>query len=324
VSEERINDAVRRILAAKFKLGLFERPLASTENLDEVGSPEHRAIARQAVAESQVLLKNQGDALPLENDADIYVAGRNADNIGNQAGGWTIAWQGASGDIIPGTTILEGIQEVAPDADITYSIDASAPMTGADVGVVVVGETPYAEGFGDVGGPECGFCTPEQLEEKSLSLLPVDKAVVDRVCDAIETCVVLVVSGRPQVLTDQIGKIDALVASWLPGSEGAGVADVLFGEQPFTGRLSMTWPRSEDQVPINVGDADYDPLFPYGWGLRTKASHDPMGVARDTAQTAVLDGRAPADWAALIANAEHALQAGQSAKALALFQRAAG
>ena len=103
-------------------------------------------------------------------------------------------------------------------------------MTGADVGVVVVGETPYAEGYGDVGGPECGFCSPEQLEEKSLSLLPADKAVIDDVCDAIETCVVIVVSGRPQVLTDQLDKMDALVASWLPGSEGAGVADVLFGK----------------------------------------------------------------------------------------------
>ena len=203
-------------------------------------------------------------------DANIYVAGRNADNIGNQAGGWTIQWQGASGDIIPGTTILEGIREVAPQATVTYSIDASAPMTGADVGVVVVGETPYAEGFGDVGGPECGFCTPAQLEEKSLSLQPGDKAVIDKVCDAIETCVVLVVSGRPQVLTDQLGKMDALVASWLPGSEGAGVADVLFGERPFTGKLSMTWPRTEAQVPINIGDSDYNPLFPYGWGLSTK------------------------------------------------------
>ena len=269
VSMDRIDDAVSRILEAKFELGLFEHPLASKDNIDQVGSPEHRAIARQAVAESQVLLKNDGDALPLSADANIYVAGRNADNIGNQAGGWTIAWQGISGDIIPGTTILEGIREVAPHATVTYSADASAPMTGADVGVVVVGETPYAEGFGDVGGPECGFCSPEQLEEKSLSLLPGDKAVVDEVCDAIETCVVLVVSGRPQVLTDQLDKMDALVASWLPGSEGAGVADVLFGTQPFTGTLPMTWPRSEAQVPINVGDEDYDPLFAFGWGLRT-------------------------------------------------------
>jgi beta-glucosidase len=269
VSRARIDDAVSRILEAKFELGLFEHPFASAKNIDQVGSAAHRAIARRAVAESQVLLKNSRKALPLSPKANVYVAGRNADNIGNQAGGWTIQWQGASGDIIPGTTILEGIREVAPRATVTYSIDASAPMAGADAGVVVIGETPYAEGYGDVGGPECGFCTPAQLEEKSLSLQPGDKAVIDKVCDAIKTCVVLVVSGRPQVLTDQLGKMDALVASWLPGSEGAGVADVLFGERPFTGKLPMTWPRTEAQVPINIGDSHYDPLFPYGWGLRT-------------------------------------------------------
>jgi beta-glucosidase len=270
VGEARIDDAVRRILHAKFELGLFEHPFASTDDVDQVGSAAHRAIARQAVAESQVLLKNAGNVLPLAADGNIYVAGRNADNIGNQAGGWTISWQGISGDIIPGTTILDGIRQVAPH--VTFSEDASAPMTGQDVGIVVVGETPYAEGYGDVGGPECGWCSAPQQEEKSLSLQPGDKAVIDEVCSAIETCVVLVVSGRPQVLTDQLGAMDALIASWLPGSEGAGVADVLFGERGFSGKLSMTWPRSEAQVPINVGDANYDPLFAYGWGLRTKPS----------------------------------------------------
>ena len=270
VAMARIDDAVRRILRAKFELGLFEQPFVGAENLGVVGSAEHRALAREAVAESQVLLKNDGDALPLAPEGRVYVAGRNADDIGNQAGGWTMQWQGASGDIIPGTTILEGIREVAPDAEVTFSEDASAPPEGADVGVVVVGETPYAEGYGDVEGPEWPYGTPEQLEEKSLSLQPQDRAVIDRVCGAIETCVVVVVSGRPQVLTDQLDRMDALVASWLPGSEGAGVADVLFGARPFTGRLSVSWPRSEDQVPINVGDRGYDPLFPYGHGLRTR------------------------------------------------------
>jgi beta-glucosidase len=269
VSMVRIDDAVRRILRMKFELGLFENPFASKDNLDEVGSAEHRALAREAVAKSQVLLKNDQNVLPLAPQGDIYVAGRNADNIGNQAGGWTIQWQGVSGDIIPGTTILEGIREVAPDANVVFSEDASAPIGDADVGIVVVGETPYSEGFGDIDGPECGFCSPAQFEEKSLSLQAGDQAVVDTVCGAVSKCVVLVVSGRPQVVTDQIDQMDALVATWLPGSEGAGVADVLFGVQPFTGRLSVTWPASEEQVPINVGDRDYDPLFPYGWGLRT-------------------------------------------------------
>ncbi|NEE03382.1 glycoside hydrolase family 3 protein [Phytoactinopolyspora halotolerans] len=270
VSMERIDDAVSRILRVKFQLGLFEQPYATKDHVDEVGSAEHRALARRAVADSQVLLKNDDDVLPLDRDGDIYVAGRNADDIGNQAGGWTITWQGQSGDVIPGTTILEGIQEVAPDADVTFSEDASAPVGDADVGIVVVGETPYAEGYGDVGGPVCTWCTHEQQEEKTLTLQPGDREVIDAVCAEVESCVVLIVSGRPQIVTDQLGSMDALVASWLPGSEGAGVADVLFGERPFTGTLPMTWPRSEEQVPINVGDEDYEPLFPYGHGLRTK------------------------------------------------------
>jgi beta-glucosidase len=295
VSMARVDDAVSRILRKKFELGLFEHPYASADNLDEVGSTGHRELARKAVAESQVLLKNAGRALPLSAKANIYVAGRNADNIGHQAGGWTISWQGESGDAIPGTTILKGIREVAPKAQVTYSADASAPTAGADVGVVVVGESSYAEGYGDVGGPECGWCSPAQQEAKSLSLQPADKAVIDKVCSAISTCVVVVVSGRTQVLTDQLGEIDALVASWLPGSEGAGVADVLFGRQPFTGRLSMTWPRSEGQVPINVGDADYQPLFPFGWGLRTDSPHDRLlAAAGDPAVRTQLPALVPA------------------------------
>jgi beta-glucosidase len=268
VSEGRVDDAVRRILTKKFELGLFERPFTDRTHLDEVGSAPHRALARQAVAKSQVLLKNRGKLLPLSGRERIYVAGSNADDIGNQAGGWTVAWQGLSGDIIPGNTILEGIRQVAPRARVTFSEDASAPTAGNDVGVVVVGETPYAEGFGDVGGPlwqDNGV----PREPKTMRLNAADRAAVDRVCGAIDDCVVVVVSGRPLVLTDQLGRMDALVAAWLPGSQGEGVADVLFGRRPFTGRLSMTWPRTLEQEPINVGDRDYHPLFPYGWGLRT-------------------------------------------------------
>jgi beta-glucosidase len=268
VSEARIDDAVRRILVKKFELGLFEHPFTDRRHLDEVGSPAHRALARRAVSESQVLLKNRGKVLPLSRHERIYVAGSNADDIGNQAGGWTVAWQGLSGDIIPGNTILDGIRQVAPDAEVTFSEDASAPTAGADVGVVVVGETPYAEGFGDVGGPlwqDNGV----PREPKTMRLNDADRAAVDRVCGSIDRCVVVVVSGRPLILTDQLGEMDALVAAWLPGSQGEGVADVLFGRRPFTGRLSMTWPRTLAQEPINVGDRHYDPLFPYGYGLRT-------------------------------------------------------
>jgi beta-glucosidase len=272
VSTARIDDAVRRILTRKFELGLFEHPLTDRTNLPQVGSAAHRALARTVVAESQVLLKNRGGVLPLSGHERIYVAGSNADDIGNQAGGWTVQWQGQSGDIIPGNTILEGIRQVAPDAQVTFSEDASAPTAGNDVGVVVVGETPYAEGFGDVGGPlwqDNGVPRPP----KDMRLSAADRTAVDRVCGTIDTCVVLVVAGRPLILTDQVGEIDALVASWLPGSQGEGVADVLFGHRAFTGRLPQTWPRTLEQEPINVGDRDYHPLYPFGWGLRTHASH---------------------------------------------------
>jgi beta-glucosidase len=268
VSPARIDDAVRRILVKKIELGLFEHPFTDRTNLPEVGSAPHRALARRAVAKSQVLLKNAGKVLPLKGEERIYVAGSNADDIGNQAGGWTVAWQGQSGDIIPGNTILEGIRQVAPDAEVTYSKDASAPTAGSDVGIVVVGETPYAEGWGDVGGPRSednGVRRPP----KDMQLSAADRTAIDRVCGRIDDCVVVVVAGRPLIVTDQLRRIDALVASWLPGSQGEGVADVLFGKRPFTGRLPQTWPRSVAQEPINVGDRDYRPLFPYGWGLRT-------------------------------------------------------
>ncbi|MFC3987241.1 glycoside hydrolase family 3 N-terminal domain-containing protein [Actinoplanes siamensis] len=274
VSLTRINDAVSRILTSKFQLGLFDKPFATTDHIDRVGSTAHRALAREAVAKSQVLLKNTGNLLPLRSNAKIYVTGRNADNIGNQAGGWTLDWQGRSGDTIPGTTILDGIRQDAPHAQITYSADASAPIGKNDIGIVVVGETPYAEGYGDVGGPAWPWGTDAQKESKSLTLQPADKAAIDKVCDAVTKCVVLVVSGRPQIITDQLGKIDALVASWLPGSEGAGVADTLFGRRPFTGKLPVTWPATTQQVPIDIGDRHYQPLYPYDWGLRTGTNRD--------------------------------------------------
>ncbi|TVT22077.1 glycoside hydrolase family 3 protein [Amycolatopsis acidiphila] len=256
VPMSRINDAVSRILKSKFELGLFEHPYTDRTNIGTVGSAQHRAVARQAVAESQVLLKNSDKALPLKPSQKIYVAGVNANDLGNQAGGWTVTWQGQSGNTsFPGTTILQGIQQAAKN--VTYSADASAPTAGADVGVVVIGETPYAEGVGDVGNGH------------TLNISAADRANIDKVCGAIKTCVVLDVAGRPQIVTDELSKMDAFVMSWLPGSEGAGVADVLFGTKPFTGKLSVTWPRSEDQEPINVGDRNYQPLFPYGYGLTT-------------------------------------------------------
>ncbi|MGW1182143.1 glycoside hydrolase family 3 protein [Streptomyces drozdowiczii] len=254
IPQSRIDDAVSRILTQKFELGLFEKPYADTSNLKKIGSAEHRAVAREAAAKSQVLLKNDGGVLPLKSSQKVYVAGSNADDIGNQAGGWTVSWQGSSGPITPGTTILSAMKKDA--ASVTYSKDASADTAGYDVGVVVVGETPYAEGIGDVGNGH------------DLELSDADKAAVDKVCAAMK-CAVLIVSGRPQLIGDRLGDIDALVASWLPGTEGDGVADVLFGKRAFTGQLPVTWPKSEAQLPINVGDKAYDPQFPYGWGLTT-------------------------------------------------------
>ncbi|MDU8994264.1 glycoside hydrolase family 3 N-terminal domain-containing protein [Streptomyces mirabilis] len=254
VSEARVNDAVSRILTQKFKLGLFEKPYADTSGAAQIGSAGHRAVAREAAAKSQVLLKNATGVLPLKKSQKVYVAGSNADDLGNQTGGWTITWQGASGKHTDGTTILQGMRNAG--GDVTYSKDASAPTSGYDVGVVVVGETPYAEGVGDVGNGN------------DLALTPADQAAVDKVCAAMK-CAVLIVSGRPQLIGDRLGEIDALVASWLPGTEGDGVADVLYGKRAFTGQLPVTWPKSETQLPINVGDASYDPQFPYGWGLTT-------------------------------------------------------
>lgn len=289
VPQSRIDDAVRRILTKKFELGLFEQPLADRSQADSVGSDAHRAVARTAAAESQVLIKNTGGVLPLAKNTKIYLAGSNADDLGHQMGGWSISWQGGSGDTTTGTTIREGLEQVAPGASVTYSQDATAPTAGNDVGVVVVGEPPYAEGIGDVGN-----------NGHSLQLSAADRAAVDTVCSALPRCVVLVVAGRPQLVTQQLGEIDALVASWLPGSEGAGVADVLFGDRPFTGRLSVSWPRSADQVPVNVGDAQYSPLFPYGWGVRTDSLRDRLSTlslqASGVVRTKLRAALAPSLW----------------------------
>ncbi len=274
VAQSRIDDAVSRILAQKFRLGLFEQPYADRTNASTIGNAAHRAVARQAAAESQVLLKNADAALPLSPTADIYLAGSNADNLGNQLGGWTVTWQGASGNTDVGTTVYQGMQADAPNAHITYSQDASAPMTGSNVGVVVVGETPYAEGVGDVGNGH------------TLDLTAADKNAVDKVCAAMK-CVVLVVSGRPMNIAPIQAEANAIVASWLPGSEGEGVADTLFGKTPFTGRLPDSWAKQVDTTttPVDVGiprtAGTYDPLYPYGWGLRTDSEKARVTAVRD-------------------------------------------
>ncbi len=264
----RIDDAVSRILTKKFQLGLFEHPFTDRTHLSEIGDAAHHAVARRAVAESQVLLKNERGTLPIRGSRPVYVAGSNADNIGNQAGGWTLSWQGDSTNVIPGQTILQGIE--SQHDNVTFSQDASAPVPQNAVGIVVVGETPYSEGFGDVGGPQWsdnGVLRPA----KTMQLSNADTAAVNTVCAKAAKCVVVVVSGRPMIIPpSMLTNIDALVAAWLPGSDGEGVADDLFGNHPYTGKLPVTWPRSVSQEPINIGDRQYDPLFPYGFGLRTR------------------------------------------------------
>ncbi|MGC8950559.1 glycoside hydrolase family 3 protein [Chloroflexus sp.] len=255
VSETRIDDAVRRILTTKFVMGLFDQPFAHTELLGDIGSLAHRALARTAVAQSLVLLKNDGDLLPLPKDvAHLYIGGQAAHDLGIQAGGWTIEWQGKSGAIIPGTTILEGIHAaVTPQTVIEYDPHGQFrgdPMATDAVCIAVVGELPYAEGRGD---------------SATLRLPPNEQRTLRRMEESCARLVVVLVSGRPLIITDDLPRWDALVAAWLPGSEGAGVADVLFGDRPFRGRLPVTWPRSLDQLPLGSGNGD--PLFPYGFGL---------------------------------------------------------
>ncbi|KAG8376862.1 hypothetical protein BUALT_Bualt09G0108000 [Buddleja alternifolia] len=259
----RIDDAVKRILRVKFTMGLFEHPLADYSMIKYLGHQEHRELAREAVRKSLVLLKNgesaDGPLLPLPKKASkILVAGTHADNIGNQCGGWTISWQGQSGNITSGTTILSAIKNtVDSKTKVVYSENPDAGYIKSNkfsYAIVVVGEPPYAETFGDnlnLTIPQSGLDT------------------ITNVCTSAK-CVVVLITGRPVVIQPYIAQIDALVAAWLPGSEGQGIADVLFGDYGFSGKLPHTWFKTVDQLPMNVGDPHYDPLFPFGYGLTTQ------------------------------------------------------
>ncbi|VFQ71400.1 unnamed protein product [Cuscuta campestris] len=261
----RIDDAVRRILRVKFAMGLFENPMSDSSLANQLGSQEHRELAREAVRKSLVLLKNGKSAaapplLPLPKKATkILVAGTHADNLGYQCGGWTIEWQGFKGnDRTVGTTILSAIKKtVDPSTQVVYQESPDAgyvKSNGFSYAIVVVGEVPYAEMYGD---------------STNLTIAGTGYATIDSVCGAVK-CVVVVVSGRPVVIGSHVAKMDALVAAWLPGSEGQGVTDALFGDYGFSGKLARTWFKSVDQLPMNVGDPHYDPLFPFGFGLTTK------------------------------------------------------
>ncbi|WP_308365639.1 MULTISPECIES: exo 1,3/1,4-beta-D-glucan glucohydrolase [unclassified Microbulbifer] len=262
----RIDDAVTRILRVKMRAGLFERnkPLAGKKGI--LGSPEHRAIAREAVRKSLVLLKNNGGLLPLNPKQKILVAGDAADNIGKQSGGWTISWQGTgntAADFPGATSIYAGIKSAVEKAggEALLSINGDFEGDKPDVAVVVFGEEPYAEWHGDITSLEYQFGSKRDL------------ALLKKLKQQNIPVVSIFISGRPLWINKELNASDAFVAAWLPGSEGAGVADVILTDAEgktqydFTGKLSFSWPRLVDQVPLNLGDDGYDPLFAYGYGL---------------------------------------------------------
>lgn len=252
----RLDDAVRRILRVKLRAGLFEagkpsdRPYGGRFEL--LGSKEHRALAREAVRESLVLIKNAGGLLPLKPEATILVAGDGADNLTKQTGGWTLSWQGTGtkrSDFPNAQSIWEGIAAEVKAAGGSAMLSADGRYTKKpDVAIVVFGEDPYAEFQGD--RPDVGYDDP-----KTLALLRSLKA------DGVPTVAVFL-SGRAMWVNPFLNASDAFVAAWLPGSEGGGVADMLFGKAEFRGKLPYSWPKSSDQTAVNVGDTNYDPLLP--------------------------------------------------------------
>ena len=253
---ERIDDAVHRILKVKKQIGLFDTPIKNPSNKNILGSKRHRDLARESVRKSLVLLKNENKILPLKKvGKKITLVGDHADNIGFQCGGWTIHWQGGSGNITPGTTILDAFKSAVSDSNnIRYSKNADN-LLGSDIIVVAIGEEPYTEGVGD---------------RDSLLLSKKDQELLEKVKRSKIPYVVILISGRPMIINKELDNSHAFIAAWLPGTEGEGISDVLFGDFDFTGKLSMTWPRSMKQIPINFGDSDYDPLFEFGFGLSYK------------------------------------------------------
>ena len=254
ISSSRIDDAVRRILRVKIEIGLFEEPFGNESLLAHVGCSEHRQVAREAVRKSQVLLKNGSQTLPLSRHASrILVAGKGANDIGLQCGGWTIEWQGQSGAITPGTTLFDAVSDIVSDETIVeYDVNGWFEYrdTNAEIGLIVLGELPYTEGEGD---------------RSELNLLVEDIAIVKRMRPLCEKLVIVLYSGRPLLINDVIETCDAFVAAWLPGTEAQGIADVLFGDYPFTGKLAYTWPSSMRQ--IQHKNEEQNSLFPYGYGV---------------------------------------------------------
>ena len=252
VPQSRIDDAVRRILRVKFAMGLFDDPAVDPALTEAIGSPGHRAVARQAVRESLVLLKNENRTLPLSKHIKhLAVVGAAADDLGVQCGGWTISWQGDRGNVTHGgTTVLAAIRRtVSPDTQVSFYPDA-ANLGNPDAIIAVVGEVPYAEMFGN---------------RTNLDLSAHDTTLIARAKSTGAPVVTVLISGRPLILNSALNDSSAFVAAWLPGTEGQGVADVLFGDYNPTGKLPRTWPSSNDH--LHAGDENANPSFPLGFGL---------------------------------------------------------
>ena len=267
VQESRVDDAVRRILAVKARLGLFED--RADPPLSVVGCDEHRALAREAAARSQVLLKNEHAVLPLAADVDrILVAGAAANDVGLHCGGWTISWMGSAGPTTPGTTLLQGLREHRPNADLIYDPTGTG-SSRAPVGIATIHETPYAEGLGD---------------RNDLHVPEAQQQVVRRLRERVDRLVLVLLSGRPLILGGLEEIADAIVAAWLPGSEGAGVADPMVGAAPYSGRLTYRWPRRQEQIPLHPFHASFDPasdsdaLWPIGHRAPSAATASTKGT----------------------------------------------
>ncbi len=298
----RIDDAVTRILRVKLRAGLFRvvdgtsvatRP-SQRPGAHDAAAAHPRELARQAVRESLVLLKNERATLPLARSGRVLVVGRAADSVADQAGGWSLTWQGtdnSNADYPDADTVLAGVREAVGADNVTYSVDAKDVDVKAFKAVVaVIGETPYAEGAGDIRRSD----TLEHARRH-----PEDLAVLDRVAGRGVPVVTVLLSGRPLWVNREINRSDAFVAAWLPGTEGKGITDVLFrhadgGTTDFRGRLSYSWPRTACQATVNKGDAHYDPQFAYGYGLTYAKQHAAMGMLPEPAQPRRCGGPATA------------------------------
>ena len=262
VSIERIDDAVRRILRQKFRLGLFEKPFPDTTLISKIGIKKHREIAKKAVRESLVLLKNDNQVLPISKEIKkIVVVGEHANNAGLQSGGWTVNWQGSTENYKGATTILEGIKKQSKGT-VVYDKNATENHSDADLAIIVVGEIPYAEFFGDIG---------HESNQLRLNLTEDHQQYIKTYTEKGIKTLVILISGRPLVVTNEINKSNAFVAAWLPGSEGEGIAEVLFGDYNFKGKLPHSWPKKLNDYEYKYGPNFWDktlkPLYEFGFGM---------------------------------------------------------